>query len=427
MEAQRYYMMLAQYNKHGELLFEEFFDSVEPIYKEGEVVHFDKQGSLYLSGSGRAGGADKIIAVKYGTAPNACDIPVTVKVVLPPGGQQVGKPVSTTAMLEAEELPAKLNPQWTWGDGTSAEAYHTPGDNFVTGQHTYSSVGIYTVGLDFGNTCLKPTSENYAQKLAIYDPNAGFVTGGGWFTPANLPEAIPGKAVKVQFDFDIKYQQQGEEAIIPAGSTSFKFSDLLRFESTSYDWLVVKDDKAVWQGSGQINGRGDFGFTVSVIDAGEGKEKRNDMVRVSIWDKSQGNKLYYDSFGFNQIASFLTEQGPAIGGGNIVIHRKGSLQSDKKGKLVAGVQEGLSEELEAYPNPLTNTARLRFELKEQGSYILALYDLKGSLVQELKRGNGTAGEQVEVILEASALPAGMYLARLVTEQEARSVKLILQK
>ncbi|WP_303414604.1 T9SS type A sorting domain-containing protein [Pontibacter sp. BT731] len=420
MEAMRNTMVLTKYDKHGETLFEKLFESAEPLYSEGYNVHFDRQNNLYLSGAGRAEGKGVVIAMKYGAATNACDTPVAVKLVLPPGGQQVGKAVSTTAMLEAEKLPANVVAQWVWGDGATSAAYHTPGANQVTGQHTYTSTGVYLPQLKFTDACLESTGPENMQPLAIYDPNAGFVTGGGWFTPSGIPEQV-----KVQFDFNIRYKEQGKENLQLTGATSFKLSNALRFESTNYDWLVVQEDKAVWQGSGQINGRGNFGFTISVVDAGEGKQQEGDMLRLRIWDKHEGNKLYYDSHAADNFAYFLSDQGPAIGGGNIVIHRKGNLYAENKDGVDA--QELVAGELTAYPNPFAGTSTLRFELKEQSNYTVALYDMKGVLVQELRPGSAQANEVVEVQVDASALPKGMYLARLVTDHETRSVKLVVQK
>lgn len=412
--------LLLLYDQQGELIFEEKFESVEPTFMDGGSVQFDANGNLYLSGVGAEEGKSKLFAMKYSAQAANCDTPVAVKLILPPGGQQVGKPVSTTAMLEADKLPADVSARWNWGDGASSIAYHTTGTNQVTGQHTYSSTGVYLPQLEFTDACLESTGPENAQPLAIYDPNAGFVTGGGWFTPASIPEQV-----KVQFDFNIRYKEQGGENLQLTGTTSFKLSNALRFESTSHDWLVVQEDKAVWQGAGQINGRGNFGFTVSVVDAGQGKKNGTDKLRLRIWDKHEGNKLYYDSHATDEFAYFLTENGPAIGGGNIVIHRNGNLYAEKKNGVDA--QDMLTNVLTAYPNPFAGTSMLRFELQEQSSYTLALYDMKGVLVQELRQGNAQGGELVEVQVDASALPKGMYLARLVTDRETRSVKLIVQQ
>jgi hypothetical protein len=143
--------------------------------------------------------------------------------------------------------------------------------------------------------------------LIIYDPEGGFVTGGGWFDSpggAYVPDpTLTGKAV---FGFVSKYKKG---ASIPTGNTEFVFQAAdLNFHGTAYDWLVVNQggSNAQFKGSGKINGSGDYRF---MLWAGD---KETDTFRIRIWEEIGGVETdIYD----NDIDQ-------DIGGGSIVIHVK---------------------------------------------------------------------------------------------------------
>lgn len=75
---------------------------------------------------------------------------------------------------------------WDWGDGsTSADIVsETGGSGSVSGNHAYTAAGVYTVRLtvmdDDGSS-----GQSLFQYVVIYDPIAGFVTGGGMCGPSN--------------------------------------------------------------------------------------------------------------------------------------------------------------------------------------------------------------------------------------------------
>src|SRR5262249_34349364 len=129
------------------------------------------------------------------------------------------------------------------------------------------------------------------QYVVVYDPSAGFVTGGGWITsPAGAYLANPALSGKATFGFESKYQRG---ATVPTGNTQFKF-DLanLEFRSTSYDWLAIGGAKAQYKGSGQINNAGNDGFLLTAIDGSLPGGGGQDKFRIKIWDKDTGNVIY---------------------------------------------------------------------------------------------------------------------------------------
>ena len=91
--------------------------------------------------------------------------------------------------------------------------------------------------------------------LVVYDPSAGFVSGGGWIdSPAGAYIANDTLTGKANFGFVSKYKKG---ANVPTGNTEFQFkTGDLNFHSSSYDFLVITmgGTNAQFKGSGMING-----------------------------------------------------------------------------------------------------------------------------------------------------------------------------
>jgi hypothetical protein len=196
------------------------------------------------------------------------------------------------------------------GPVTPGPVTHLPtGGGSCTAVYPASPVGVYPVTVtvsddDGGSTPLL----FYA---VFYDPNAGFVTGGGWInSPTGAYPANPSLAGKGTFGFVSKYQKG---ANVPDGNTEFQFQAAgMNFKSTSYDYLVVQgQSKAQYKGNGTINGNGDYKFLVSVVDGNP------DRFRIKI---TQDTTLIYDNMlGVGDDAT-VTGPATALGGGSIVIH-----------------------------------------------------------------------------------------------------------
>jgi hypothetical protein len=153
--------------------------------------------------------------------------------------------------------------------------------------------------------------------LVVFDPSAGFVTGGAWIdSPASAcPVFCRGAAGKARVSFVARYKKG---ASIPTGETSFEFqAGKLRFKSSSYQWLVVNGHGAVAQygGSGSVNGVSGYGFRLTVYDAAL-KGVGSDGIRMKITDSSR--VIYDNKAGSSDDNARANTQ--RIGGGNIVIH-----------------------------------------------------------------------------------------------------------
>jgi hypothetical protein len=200
-----------------------------------------------------------------------------------------------------------------WGDGATTAADIVP---FVSmsGSHVYTVPGVYAVKLALADDDGGSDAVLFHYVVA-FDPNDGFVTGGGWiYSPSGAYAADPTLAGRASFGFVSKYKKG---MTVPDGETEFQFQTAsLRFHSTGYDWLVVAGPKAQFKGSGTINGVGDYGFLLTANDGQLNGGGGADRFRIKIWDKAT-NAVIYD----NQPAD--GDNGPAttvLGGGSIVIH-----------------------------------------------------------------------------------------------------------
>lgn len=167
------------------------------------------------------------------------------------------------------------------------------------------AAGVHEVCVTAQDAALN-SSNTECTLLAVYDPSAGFVTGGGWFTSpagAYVPDAqLTGKAT---FGFVSKYVKGKTE---PTGNTSFAFQTAtLSFSSDSYQWLVVNQagTNAQFKGVGILNGVPGHQFMVWAKDGDP------DTFRIKISDP--GGTIVYDN---TQDGEFGTE----LGGGSISIH-----------------------------------------------------------------------------------------------------------
>ena len=192
-------------------------------------------------------------------------------------------------------------------------------ESVTTSLPAFGQTGVYQLCVR-GTDALGNTGADECMLLAVYDPEGGFVTGGGWIdSPAGACRLTVECATaigKANFGFNSKYKKGAK---VPTGNTNFVFKDGgIHFKSNSYDWLVVAGAKAKYKGVGTINGTGDYGFMISAIDAKLTNSTDRDLFRIKIWDRNDADRIVYD----NEIGK--DENGDpttAIGGGSIVIHK----------------------------------------------------------------------------------------------------------
>jgi uncharacterized protein len=257
--------------------------------------------SLYAPDQFRISDHDPVIvglnAVNY--APELGNIIVTTSLAA------VGTTVNAKVPFTDPDKLDTHTATWDWGDGSTSigAVTETKGAGTIGGSHAYSTPGVYTVQVTVDDGYGNMDTATY-EFVIIYDPNGGFVTGGGWIdSPAGAYTADPSLAGKATFGFVAKYQKG---ANVPIGNTDFQFkAGELSFKSINYEWLVVSGGKAQFKGQGTINGEGSYKFMLTAVDGS------TDAFRIKIWTEDEmGEHVVYDN-GSQQV----------LGGGSIVIHK----------------------------------------------------------------------------------------------------------
>lgn len=186
-----------------------------------------------------------------------------------------------------------------------------------SGTCTFSNAGVYLVSATITDDDGGSDSRTDTQYIVVYDPSAGFVTGGGWInSPAGAYAADPSLSGKATFGFVSKYQKG---ATVPTGNTEFQFHAAgMNFKSTAYQWLVISGPQAQYKGEGAINGVAGYGFILTARDGQQSGGGSVDMLRLKITDA--GGSVVYD----NQMGAALdAAPSTALGGGSIVIQTGG--------------------------------------------------------------------------------------------------------
>jgi len=204
-----------------------------------------------------------------------------------------------------------------WGDTLKTTVNLPAGIYQVNQSHTYASAGVYIITLTVTDDDGGSDTKNIDTYVVVYDPNCGFVTGGGWIIalPGSYP-ANPYLTGRCNFGFVSKYKK-GHST--PEGNTEFQFQlGGLNFHSHTYEWLLISGAKATYKGEGTINGAGHYGFRLTAIDGKINGGGSIDKFRIKIWDMDNNNLIVFD----NNLGT-PDDQNPstALSGGQITIHK----------------------------------------------------------------------------------------------------------
>lgn len=198
---------------------------------------------------------------------------------------QVGAAVSVSAPFSDPGLLDTHVGLWEWGDGLTGTA--SIGSGVASGSHAFQTPGLYTIGLSVADNNGATGSATSGQ-VVIFDPEAGFVTGGGWAnSPPGAYSVNPALNGKVKFNFVANYQKG---SVTPRGGFEFDLADTsLRFKATSLAWLALGTDRASFSGEGTISQTGRYGFQVTaVVDPSH----NHDTLQMKVWDATTQQVVY---------------------------------------------------------------------------------------------------------------------------------------
>lgn len=243
--------------------------------------------------------------------------PIASDLLAVPNPSPTGTPIELTAVIDDGTSGGSVVVSATYtvdGGGDAAMVPSDGGFDSATEQVEATLPGFAEPGVRevcvTGQDAAGNTSNEVCTLVVIYDPGAGFVTGGGWIdSPAGAYELDETRAGKATFGFVSRYRQG---ASMPDGNTEFQFhAGGLNFHSTAYDWLVVSGGgrMAQFKGEGTVGGQtaptgSPYRF---MIWAGDG---RPDTFRIRIWYEAGGIETEVYDNGFDS----------PLGGGSIIIH-----------------------------------------------------------------------------------------------------------
>ena len=197
---------------------------------------------------------------------------------------------------------------WEFGDGTSSIG----SDAQVT--HTYDTVGLYTAQLMVADS--EGAVGTDSAMVVVYDPDAGFATGGGWFIPggktSDVGDFLPNidNTSPANFGFVVKYKPGATEL---GGQLEFQYRQGdFNLHSKGMDWLVIVNNNwAKFQGTATIKGfEGLYPFRVDARDGDFGGRIQPDRFIIKVYapgaDPDQTDPIYKAS--------------GDLQGGNIIIH-----------------------------------------------------------------------------------------------------------
>ena len=131
--------------------------------------------------------------------------------------------------------------------------------------------------------------------------------------------ANPALSGNAHFSLNPQYHK-GE--FVPRGKAKLTFAVAgFNFDSQALDVLVVTESKGQLRGSGTVNGTGNFGFILTIVDGKLPGGGGVDKFRIKIFDKSAGNAVVYDNVpGAPDDVDVANPQ--PIASGSVVIHKE---------------------------------------------------------------------------------------------------------
>lgn len=214
------------------------------------------------------------------------------------GMVEVGTPFDTSVSFAAEDTTARHNVIWSFGDGSGDVAGSARANNGIgsaTGRHTYTAPGIYTVTANVVDLAGK--SATVSRTIVAYDRSRGVVGGSGWFmSPQGANRNQPRQAGKAAFSF-VSPAVAGAAANNAKAELRFQAGEL-SFRSENLRPVAVQGARGQFEGTGTINGKGDYQFTLGATSnaaAGSGEPGRFELRIWHIDPATKASVVDYDN------------------------------------------------------------------------------------------------------------------------------------
>ncbi|WP_319502999.1 T9SS type A sorting domain-containing protein [uncultured Draconibacterium sp.] len=357
--------------------------------------------------------------------------PVTIDASASSIPVEVGNPATLTATVVNESLVTVENVSVTFvvtyfdsNSGNEVEEYRTTilTDEYGIAEESgvdLPDVKVYKVTAIAGEGCSESTAY-----LPVYDPSAGFVTGGGWiWSPAEAYTADVNLEGKANFGFVAKYKKGKSDV---DGNTEFHFHAAgMKFKSQFHESgsLVISGGKATYRGEGTINGEGSYKFTLVAFDGDWNDGTDPDRFRIKIYGD---NGVVYDNAIEN--ADENSDDATELGGGSIVIHEVKSNNKTKSGYIEPKVElEPVESALKVYPNPFKDRARFEFVSPIATQAKIDIYNMAGQMVQTVFDGFVEENTTYNAEFKPEAEVSGMYFYRMQLGEQIYNGKLMYKR
>jgi hypothetical protein len=205
-------------------------------------------------------------------------------------------------------------------------------------------------------------------------------------------------------------------------------------------WAVKIDSAGAEQWSGYYYGNDDRGYaySLSTLDdggyllGGRGSTFSESYVMIKI--NGNGDIIWTNAYA--EESSWGHAARPTTDGGYIMVgysYFNGETSDIRVIKFASA--EGVGEpvimprDIELFqnaPNPFNSSTIISYSISKSGNVKLGIYDLLGRKVTELSNDAQLAGEH-QVIWEGSAVPSGVYFARLESAGYSQAIKIVLLK
>jgi hypothetical protein len=228
---------------------------------------------------------------------------------------ELGAPFDASVSFADEDKAAQHNVFWSWGDGSGDQqgnARASKGVGHASASHRYTTPGIYTVSVKVGDRSGQGSTVSRA--IVVYEQAAGTAGGSGWFeSPARANKKDPGQAGRAVFGF-FAPGATSAKSTTAKGLLQFHVGTL-NFRSESIKPVAAQRARAQFEGSGKINGAGDYRFKLTTTAGSAGGQGQPNRFGLKIWHTdpvTNAEVVDYDNQGADDGSAVLAAQGEIV-------------------------------------------------------------------------------------------------------------------
>jgi PKD repeat protein len=342
-----------------------------------------------------------IDGIRVGTTYRAVRLGLVCEEPVPAFTAPAGCAGSPVAFTDASTV-VEANATYAWDVDSDGKVDYTTKGSI---SHTYAAAGTYTATLTITQGTCSTTSTRQVTVNALPEPTitatpANQVYTGG--VPTNLYLGYGPQSLTLTAAGGVTYRWAGP-AGLSATNTATPVFTATKAGTFTYTVTVTN----------QLGCSATKSVTISVVEVRDGN-KGNPKIMVC----HNGKGVYVNA---NEVESHLLGHKEQLGdcSGNAA----------KAAATVSAVttESAPASVFEAYPNPFTERAAIRFRLTETSKAQLVVLNSVGQVVATLYSGEAEKGRDYEFALEGTTLPQGIYTCRLTTNGKVETKRLVLAK